>query len=84
MEGTDCQPPPYTTRTPARRTRGPPRAGGPSLQELEEPAFAHAGMMSAAKAIFEDMTERGILQQARWGEAKPGSWAGWRPCHQDG
>ncbi|PRW60300.1 alpha beta-hydrolase isoform B [Chlorella sorokiniana] len=32
-------------------------------QELSEPAFAHAGMAAAAKAIFEDMTERGILQQ---------------------
>ena len=35
----------------------------PLLQELGEPAFAHAGMVSAAQAIFEDMSERGILQQ---------------------
>lgn len=35
------------------------------LQELSEPAFAHAGVAAAAKAIFEDMTERGILQQVR-------------------
>ena len=34
------------------------------VQELEGPAFAHAGMVAAAKAIFEDMTQRGILQQA--------------------
>ena len=41
------------------------------LQELREPAFAHAGMVSAAQAIFEDMSERGILQQV-------GGWvAGW-------
>lgn len=33
------------------------------LQELTQPAYAHAGMVAAAKAIFEDMKERGILQQ---------------------
>ncbi|KAL4421634.1 hypothetical protein ABPG75_010925 [Micractinium tetrahymenae] len=32
-------------------------------EELTEPAFAHAGMVAAARAIFQDMTERGILQQ---------------------
>lgn len=34
-------------------------------QELQEPAFAHAGMVAAAKAIFADMTERGLLQEVR-------------------
>eukprot|EP00887_Chlorella_sp_A99_P003991 scaffold11.g3991.t1 len=28
----------------------------------DQPAFAHAGMLAAAKAIFRDMRERGILQ----------------------
>jgi pentatricopeptide repeat protein len=37
----------------------------PPLQKLSEPAFAHAGMMAAAKSIFQDMTERGILQEVR-------------------
>ncbi len=33
------------------------------MQELSEPAYAHAGMVGAAKAIFEDMQQRGVLQQ---------------------
>ncbi|EFN60123.1 expressed protein, partial [Chlorella variabilis] len=32
-------------------------------EELSEPAFAHAGMVAAAKAIFEDMLQRDILPQ---------------------
>ena len=35
----------------------------PLLQELGEPAFAHNGMVAAAQAIFDDMLQRGILQQ---------------------
>lgn len=35
------------------------------VQDLDGPAFAHAGMVAAARAIFEDMTQRGILQVRR-------------------
>lgn len=42
----------------------PPHPSRPSrAQKVQGPVFAHAGMVAAAKAIFRDMTERGILQE---------------------
>ena len=45
--------------------------------KVEGPALAHAGMVSAAKAVFQDMEERGILRELIEGGGRGGA-----PEHQ--